>query len=132
MAKAKFNSPVQAGDQVTISSTLVSASGPIGSQASVVLLPESPITGVSFPTFTALASDSLGSSGQGQCLAYDGFQIYGTPGESCSTPGVVQAIVSGVGAIAILSVLLRSGALVQVPSGSCTTANNGGGTPGAA
>lgn len=131
IAKCKGNSPVQSGDQVSINSTLVSVSGPIGSNAVCVLQPQSPITGVVFPTYTAQASDSLGSSGQGICLAYDGYQIYGTIGESCTTPGVVQAIISGVGSVAVISVLLNSGAVVLVPSGSCTTNNQRGSGPSA-
>lgn len=130
MARAKNDRPVQVGDQVSILSNLVSVSGPIGSQSVVVLQPQSPILGVVQPNFTALGSDSYGSSGQGQALAYDGFQIYGTVGEACTTPGTVLAIVSGVGSITILSVQLRSGAVVQVPSGSCRTANNAGGSAG--
>ena len=90
-----------------------------------------PVLSLVPPTFNALASDSLGSSGQGQGLAYDGYQIYGTVGEQCTTPGKVLAIVSGVGSIAILSVQLRSGLIVQVPSGSCTTPNNMGNGPSA-
>jgi len=131
MAKAKGNSPVQVGDQVSILSNLVSIGGAIGSNAVVVLQPQSPVLSLVPPTFNALASDSLGSSGQGQGLAYDGYQIYGTVGEQCTTPGKVLAIVSGVGSIAILSVQLRSGLIVQVPSGSCTTPNNMGNGPSA-
>jgi hypothetical protein len=131
MARAIHNSPVQPGDQVSILSNLVSVGGPIGSQAACVLQPQSPIPSLIPPVINALGSDSYGSSGQGQCLSYDGYQIYGTVGEQCTTPGTVLSIVSGVGSISILKVLLRSGNTVLVPSGSCTCANNMGNGPSA-
>jgi hypothetical protein len=126
MARGRFDVPIQLGDSITISSTLVSTSGPIGSQGSAVLQPNS-----QFPssTITANGSDSVGSSGQGSLLSFDG-QIYGTPGESVSTPATVTAL-SGVGSVALVTAVLRSGLLVQVQANACFCANQGGNSAGA-
>ena len=121
MARCHGDSPIQVQDVCTISSTVVSVSGPIGSQSILVLQPTSQFPA---PTFTALASDSLGSSGQGQATSLDG-QTYGTISESVSTPAVVQSI-AGTGSIAVLTVQLNSGLVVQVPANACATPNQGG------
>jgi hypothetical protein len=130
MARCRSNVPVQPSDQVSILSTFVSVSGPIGAQSLVVLQPLSPVVGFTPPVFTAYGNDSYGSSGVGQATSIDGQSYASVVGSPVSTPGVVQSIVSGVGSIAILSVLLNSGLVVQVPAGSCNTPNNNGVTQG--
>jgi hypothetical protein len=126
MARGRFDVSIQISDSITISSTLVSVSGPIGSSAVMTLLPSSQFVA---PTFQALASDSNGSSGVGQGLAYNGLQ-YGTISESVSTPATVTAL-SSVGSIALVTALLRSGLSVQVPANACFSANQGGAGPSA-
>jgi len=122
MARGKNNQVIQINDTLTISGTVVSVSGPIGSQAQVTILPKSQFAA---PTFVALGSDSYGASGVGQALSIDG-QVYGgVVGGETSTPAVVTGI-SGVGSIAILTCLLNSGLSVTVPANACATPNQGG------
>jgi hypothetical protein len=122
MARGKNDSPIQLSDTVTISGTIVSTSGPIGSQGTAVILPKSQFPA---PTFSALGSDSYGASGVGNLISIDG-QVYGgVAGGETSTPGTVTAI-SGTGSIAVLTVQLNSGLVVQVPANACATSNAGG------
>jgi hypothetical protein len=119
-----FDRPIVANDVCTILGTVVSITGQ-GSNAVVVIQPT-----FQFPsaTFTSVASDSNGPATNGPALSADHQQY--SVGDATSTPAYVLSVASGTGNIAILSLQLNSGAVVQVPSGACVTPNNQGITAG--
>ena len=122
MARALGNVPVQPGDAVTILGNIVSVAPPLGRQAVVVIQPKAG------SPFTTQGVDNNSPATGGGATSYDG-QVYGAVSAETSTPGVVQSIVSGVGSIAVITVLLRSGAVVQVPANACFSASQHGDGP---
>ena len=122
IARASNNVNVVAGDSITVLGNVVSVSGALGSNATVLVQPQ-----FGAP-FSCLGSDANAPATNGPATSYD-HQQYGNSGDQVSIPATVLSILSGVGSVALLSVLLRSGLVVTVTSGSVLSANQGGAGP---